>query len=107
MDESGAFYCNPGALSAHERERHKQLTGKLITEKLETKELENGYAFRLRGKAVSLQELGEWVSAERKCCPFFGFEIDVHPDSGPLWLKLKGAEGIKPFIRRELGIEFL
>ena len=37
-------------------------------------------------------------------CPFFDFEVELQRDNGPLWLKLKGKDGIKPFIRAELGI---
>lgn len=59
---------------------------------LETKELPDGYAFRLKSETVSLPDLAEWISAERKCCPFFGFEIELQRDRGPLGLKLKGTE---------------
>jgi hypothetical protein len=49
-------------------------------------------------------EVAEWVSYESKCCPFFDFEILLERGNGPLWLMLKGQDGIKPFIQAELGI---
>jgi hypothetical protein len=104
MNQKIGFYCNAKALTKAERERYNQLTGKLAQARAEVKELADGYAFRLKGEEVSLLDLGEWISAERKCCPFFSFEVEVQRDSGPLWLKLRGAEGIKPFIRAEFAI---
>ena len=101
--EQHGFYCNTKALSKSERERYNQLTAKLVNARLETKELPDGYAFQLNSE-VTLAEVAEWISAERKCCPFFGFEVDLHRDNGPLWLKLKGTDGIKVFIRAEFGI---
>jgi hypothetical protein len=104
MKEKAWFYCNMGALSSSDRERHNQLLIKLETARLEIQELSDGYSFRLRNESVSLAEAAEWVSYESKCCPFFDFEIHLVRDKGPLWLKLRGKDGIKPFIRAEFGI---
>lgn len=104
MTEETPFYCNLKALSTMERDRHKQLIQKLAEAKVETKQLPDGYAFRLRGEMVSLLDLAEWISAERKCCPFFDFEIELQRESGPLWLKLRGRDGVKEFIQSEFGI---
>jgi hypothetical protein len=102
-DQSG-FYCNLKALSPAERERLHQVTEKLKASRMETKELTDGYAFRLQSEQVSIGELAEYVSSERKCCPFFDFEIEVHRDGGPLWLRLRGKEGVKEFMRHEFEI---
>jgi hypothetical protein len=91
-------------LSPEERQRQHELTVKLAGARVETKELADGYAFRVVSNAVSIAELGEWVTAERKCCPFFDFEIEAERDGGPLWLKLRGREGVKAFIQSEFGI---
>ncbi len=103
MEETG-FYCNINALTKAERERHKQLTGKLNEAKLESTELPDGFAFRLQSAKLSLPELAEWISAESKCCPFFDFEIELERNNGPLWLKLRGRDGVKQFMRSELSI---
>jgi hypothetical protein len=102
--EVSGFYCNLKALSPEERQRHHALTLKLAGATAETKELADGYAFMLAGEAVSIAELSEWVTAERKCCPFFDFEIAAERDGGPLWLKLHGRDGVKAFIHSEFGI---
>ena len=103
-DTQNGFYCNTKALNKTERERYKQLTGKLATARTETKELSDGYAFRLKSEVVALSEVAEWISWERKCCPFFAFEITLERDNGPLWLKLRGTDGVKVFIRAEFHI---
>lgn len=105
MTEQSGFYCDAKALNKIERERYNQLTRKLERARLETKELPDGYALRLQSETVSLAELAEWIGFESKCCPFFGFEIELQPNGGSLWLKLRGAEGIKPFIRAEFGVQ--
>ncbi len=104
MTEEPGFYCNMNALSKTERQRHGQLIRELGAARMETQELPQGYAFRLQREKVSLADLSEWISYEARCCPFFDFEVELQRDNGPLWLKLKGKDGIKPFIRAELGM---
>ena len=104
MIEASGFYCNLKALSVKERVRHLQLTYEIERARVETVEMANGFAFRFQDGTVSLAELAEWVSAERKCCPFFDFEIEQQADEGPLWLKLRGKEGAKEFMRTEFRI---
>jgi hypothetical protein len=104
VTENLGFFCNMGALTSADRERHKQLLLRLEAARIEIRELPDGYSFRLRSESVSLAEAAEWISYESKCCPFFDFEILLERDNGSLWLKLRGKEGIKPFIRAEFGI---
>jgi hypothetical protein len=105
MNEATGFYCNAKALGKAERQRYNELIAKLATARIETQELQDGYGFRLKSpEAVSLVEVAEWISYERRCCPFFHFEFELLEDGGPLWLKLRGSEGVKPFIRAEFGI---
>lgn len=102
--ETSNFYCNVKALSTKERARHVLLTLEIERARVETIELANGFALRFQDGAVSLADLAEWVSAERKCCPFFDFEIELQGNNGPLWLKLRGKDGVKAFMRNEFGL---
>jgi hypothetical protein len=81
-----------------------ELVQKLKNARIETEELPDGYAFRLKTEQVSLNELAEYVTSERKCCPFFDFEIELKREGGPLWLRLRGKEGVKAFMRHEFDI---
>jgi len=80
------------ALSKTERERHGQLI-----RQLGAAGLNSGIAARLcvplQREKVSLADLGQWISYEARCCPFFDFEVELQRDNGPLWLKLKGKDG--------------
>jgi hypothetical protein len=100
----GGFYCNVQALTPSERARHKELTEKLLAARDEAIETEKGYEFQYRPDKVSIAEVGEWVVAESKCCPFFDFHIDLENRGRLVCLRLTGSEGIKAFIRSEFHI---
>ena len=64
----------------------------------QTLELDDGYAFRFPGGDASAARLLEFTLAERRCCPFFTFELAFEPHEGPIWLRLRGSEQIKTFV---------
>jgi hypothetical protein len=105
MNPDTGFYCEMQALTKAERARYDSLRQKLQNAAVEIKELENGYAVRLQTATVSLVEIAEWVASERKCCPFFDFQISAQQDAGPVWLSLTGGNGVKQFIRQEFGYD--
>ena len=99
------FYCRLDALTKAERERHLALWKQLQESRQEIRELADGYALRFPGDAKHLLEVAELVSRERRCCPFFTFEIEVSSEDKPLWLRLTGSKGVKEFIKAEIGIQ--
>jgi hypothetical protein len=99
------FACNMKALSPAERARHGDNTHRLKTAVVETQEAERGLRFRFSDERMDLMALAEWVRLERRCCPFFTFNIEVEGDGGPTWLTLSGPSGVKDFIRLEIGLE--
>jgi hypothetical protein len=68
---------------------------------LEAEELPDGYAFRFPADAVWVTHLATFIGEERHCCPFFTFELVVEPAEGPIWLRLRGREGVKDFIAEQ------
>jgi hypothetical protein len=62
-------------------------------------ELPDGYAFRFAVTEDRIDRLASFIAAERRCCPFFTFELVFEPAEGPVWLRLRGPEGVKEFIR--------
>ena len=102
-DAGTPYACNMAALTKNERTAHQKTSQKLFASVQEQKELANGYAFRFTPDA--LVTAAQWVSLERKCCPFFTFEMELAREEGPLWLRVTGGDGIKPFIRAEFGLE--
>ena len=93
------------ALSATQTERYKEIIEKLNGSRQAIKELQDGYAFRFKAESQLIQDAAEFIVYERLCCPFFDFELVVEQDSDRLWLRLRGQNRIKEFIRYEFNIE--
>jgi len=94
------------AIEPNKREQHIARAKYLFHAVSEIRELPDGYAFLLPNKSDALPEVAEFISLEKLCCPFFGFTLEVEPEGGAVWLHLTGREGVKPFIRAEIG-EFM
>jgi hypothetical protein len=90
--------CNLKALTPAERARHSALSRKLSAAAVEKRELPDGLGFRLSLTGVTLPELGEWIDAERKCCPFLDFRFSLEQESGAVQLALTGRPGVKEFL---------
>ncbi len=99
------FYCRLDALTGEERERHLTLWKRLHASRQAVRELDNGYAISFPGDSKTLMEVAEFISRERRCCPFFTFEIETAGEDKPLWLRLTGEKGVKKFIQTEIGIK--
>jgi hypothetical protein len=90
--------CQLDAFSAADRARHDKLMTTLLGEVREVKELPDGYAFRLPTDAKRLAEVGEWISLERQCCPFFNFDLAWTVDDHSPWLRVTGTKEVKAFL---------
>jgi hypothetical protein len=66
---------------------------------LETKELDDGYAYRFPSGEKWIAELAQLITFERECCPFLRFNLWIEPANGPLWLELTGPNGTKGFLQ--------
>ena len=104
VKKESPFACNVFGLTAEQRQRHVQLVKRLISTKQEIRELADGYEVRFNVETSTIQELAEFMTYERLCCPFFDLELVLEREGGPAWLRLKGREGVKEFIRTEFGI---
>ena len=90
--------CDLGAISASDRPRYHELRRAVAAWVVGKRELADGLAIQIDIGRIALPELAEWISFERKCCPFFEFRIDLASGSGPVWLSLTGRAGVKEFI---------
>ena len=97
--------CNMNALDKEQRRHHQSLTAQLRAAVQETRELPVGYSFRLPSDEATIQRAAEWITLERRCCPFLAFGLEAGRENGPLWLNLTGREGVKPFLKIEFGIK--
>jgi hypothetical protein len=88
--------CDLTALAPAERRRHDALRHELKGLRREVRELEHGYAFAY--PAERLLEVAEFVTLERRCCPFFDFTLEVSSETDTIVLQLTGAPGVKEFL---------
>jgi hypothetical protein len=92
------------ALDQKQRKRHDILTKDLLAKHLEIRELSDGYGMRFPSNRSLFTALSEWAILEQRCCPFLTLTLELQRDQGPIWLKATGEDGIKDFLRAELGI---
>jgi hypothetical protein len=95
--------CVMDAIAPDQRQSHLAKAKDLFRAVAEICELPAGYAFRLPNESDILKEVAEFISLERLCCPFFAFTLEVEPEGGAVWLQLTGRDGVKEFIRAEIG----
>jgi hypothetical protein len=95
--------CDMSAIDPGLRARHVATGAQLFRAAEEIRELPDGYAFRLPPDADALLKTAEFIALERLCCPFLGFTLEIEPEGGPVWVRLTGREGVKAFIREEVG----
>ena len=107
MSKESPIACVMVALDDAQQRRRKELEERVAASIEEVRELADGYAVRLPSDARTVQEVAEFVTYERLCCPFLDFEIRVEREGGPLWLRLTGREGVKEFVRIEFGFNDL
>ena len=106
VERVSPFACVMDAIEPDKRQQHIATAEHLFHSVEEIRELSTGYAFRLPNEPGVLLKAAEFISLEKLCCQFFCFTIEVGPEGGDVWLQLTGREGVKPFIRAEIG-EFM
>src|SRR5688572_27773 len=94
--------CNLKAIPPDQREQHGVLASQLFSAALETVELSDGYAFRLPTQSDVLINAATFIANERLCCPFIHFNLEITPNSGVIWLRLTGGQGVKELLKAEL-----
>ena len=96
--------CNMKAISSTERPRYNVLLQKLKTAVKQQREIADGYAWELEGKAIGLPEAAEWVTMERRCCPFLTLQLEATGNETNYWINLRGPTGVKAFLVEEFEI---
>lgn len=90
--------CTLGAFTPEEQKRHSELMATLTPMLQSPHELENGYAFPLAASPQQFVDVAEWITLERKCCPFLQFDLQWLPQTNTPELRLTGGPGVKEFI---------
>jgi hypothetical protein len=90
--------CNLKALTSEQRKQLDKLGAHVISAITTSRELTDGYAFRVDPVRASLMDVAQWLDVWRRCCPFYEFQIDYHAADGNIWLSVKGRPGVKEYI---------
>jgi len=100
--DAAPFACNLKVFLPQERRQHVKLTHEIMAAIVAHRELPQGYSFQLDPARVSVLEVAEWANREKKCCPFFDFQIALEGvGEGQIGLTLTGRQGVKQFILEE------
>jgi hypothetical protein len=90
--------CRLDALSPDERRRQQTLRQTLDAAIESVQEVPDGYVFTYTGNVDVFRQAAEWLTLERRCCPFLDFELAWRADSRSPTLRLSGEPGVKAFI---------
>ncbi len=91
--------CDLSVFSPAERAQHEEASRKLFASVATVVELPDGYALTFDGTAYWALA-AEFVELERRCCPFFGFELALRHNS--VRLSLTGPQGAKELLQVEV-----
>jgi len=78
--------------------RHKKQFERLFEKREEVRRVEGGLAVRFPGGTRFAEQALEFVSRERKCCPFLTFQIAIAPEGRAVWLYMGGDEEVEDYI---------
>ena len=90
--------CNMKTLTSEQRKQLGQLGERVISAITASRELNDGYAFRVDPAKASLMDVARWLDVWRRCCPFYEFQIDYSAADGNVWLSVKGRPGVKEYL---------
>lgn len=102
MNKEIPVACCHTVFTKEQRVEYKNIWGKLETRRLGITELETGYQYQFPGDTETLRLINEWVSMERKCCPFITFTVIARNEKEPILLQLTGDEQAKAFLRTDI-----
>jgi hypothetical protein len=102
LNETPSLACDLTAIPADVREEHVITAPQLFALAKEVQELSNGFAICFANEPGRFMAIAKFIENERLCCPFFNFGLEVEPNSGPLWLRLTGGDGVKEILQTTL-----
>ena len=94
--------CQLDVFDHAERRRYETLRERLGERRLGTHELPDGIAILYPGEPDVFLSAAEWITLERRCCPFVSFSLEFDADSPSIRLRLVGGEDVKRFLQSQL-----
>ena len=94
--------CDLTVFSISERMEHLALARSLLQQVSEVVEHNDGFTFVFEKSPHLELQVVNWVSKEKRCCPFFSFELSSVNTPPLLNLKISGPDGAKEILRPAL-----
>ena len=106
--QENAIVCNMEVFTPVERENHVRNTVSLFQAVEDIHDAENGFVFIFpqTNGSENISQFAEFISNERRCCPFLEFTLKVAPNDGPISLLLSGPKGTREFLYEEFSEAF-
>ena len=105
--QDNAIFCNMDVFTPTERESHIRTTTQIFQTVQGIYETQNGYKFVFPNHgSESIAAFAEFISNERRCCPFLEFTLTIPSDDQPISLLLTGPEGTRQFLHEEFSEAF-
>src|SRR5438270_9722856 len=80
--------CNLKSLTSEQRKQLSEIGHHVISAITKSRELNDGYTFRVDPAKASLIDVARWLDLWRRCCPFYEFRIDLHAADATVWLSV-------------------
>ena len=96
--------CVLEALTGEKQKRRRVLVEHLLQRVKGVIELETGFVLQLQNDGPVRQIAEELIALEQQCCRFLDFDLQGGDDGDPITLSITGKEGVKEFLREELGL---
>jgi hypothetical protein len=98
--------CNMNVFTPVERERHIHTTSQLFQTVQGIHKIRDGFEFIFPKETENILQIAEFISNERRCCPFLEFTLKIASDNEPISLILTGPAGTQEFLREEFSEAF-
>lgn len=102
--EEAPIACVLTALTDSEQERRQWLSDQLFGAVQQVRELDNGFALELPDDVDIWMQMAEFVTLERRCCPFLAFALYSAEEQRPVRLHITGRSGVKAFLQQQLDL---
>lgn len=93
--------CDLTVFTAMERAEHEQLGDSLLAKVTRVVEHSDGFTLMFELDASVSEKVEHWLAKEKRCCPFFSFEIIRERAPQSLGLRISGPPAAKAILQAE------
>lgn len=94
---SGSLVCQ---LTGPELQKRKSaLQKEVFAHVKEIEEVDDGYVFHFADDDDFLLKLADYIMAEKKCCPFFKFDLSIQAYKAGIAWKVSGNSEVKAMVK--------